>query len=82
MDIAVLILLLVLLIVVLVADIMAVALLVKAAKMKGHYTEGAGILWFIGLFGTMFMLGLVVASLPDRSGGVTPGAAADELPAI
>lgn len=49
------------------ANICGVAELVKIAKAKGHYTDGAGILWFIGLFGTALMVGLIVCSLPDRA---------------
>ena len=48
-------------------NICGVAELVKIAKAKGHYTDGAGILWFIGLFGTALMVGLIVCSLPDRA---------------
>lgn len=49
------------------ANIWGVAELVKIARVKGHYTDGAGILWFIGLFGTAFMVGLIVCALPDRA---------------
>lgn len=58
----------VLVIVLIIANICGVYQLIKIAKDKGHFTEGAGMLWFIGLFGTSFMLGLIVCALPDRSG--------------
>ena len=45
-----------------VANICGVAELVKIARAKGHYTNGAGILWFIGLFGTALMVGLIVCA--------------------
>lgn len=49
------------------ANICGVAELVRIAKAKGHYTDGAGTLWFIGLFGTALMVGLIVCALPDRA---------------
>lgn len=54
-----------------------VAELVKIARAKGHYTNDAGILWFIGLFGTALMVGLIVCALPDRA-APAPSAKTDE----
>lgn len=51
---------------VLVAWIMAIAMLVKMAKEKGHCRNGAGLLWFVGLFASPIVLGLYVAALPDK----------------
>lgn len=59
------------------ANIWGVAELVKIAKSKGHYTDSAGTLWFIGLFGTAFMVGLIVCALPDRA-APAPSAKTDE----
>lgn len=59
------------------ANIWGVAELVKIAKSKGHYTDSAGTLWFIGLFGTAFMVGLIVCALPDRA-APAPSAKMDE----
>lgn len=59
------------------ANICGVAELVKIARAKGHYTNGAGILWFIGLFGTALMVGLIVCALPDRA-APAPSAKTDE----
>lgn len=53
------------------ANICGVAELVKIAKAKGHYTDGAGTLWFIGLFGTALMVGLIVCALPDKAAQAT-----------
>lgn len=53
------------------ANICGAAELVKIARAKGHYTNGAGILWFIGLFGTALMVGLIVCALPDRAAPVS-----------
>lgn len=53
------------------ANICGVAELVKIAKAKGHYTDGAGTLWFIGLFGTALIVGLIVCALPDRAATAT-----------
>ena len=60
-----------------VANIWGVAELVKIARAKGHYTVGAGTLWFIGLFGTALMVGLIVCALPDRA-APAPSAPRDE----
>lgn len=59
------------------ANICGVAELIKIAREKGHYTDGAGILWFIGLFGTALMVGLIVCALPDRA-APAPSAKTDE----
>ena len=59
------------------ANICGVAELVKIVRAKGHYTNDAGILWFIGLFGTALMVGLIVCALPDRA-APAPSAKADE----
>lgn len=59
------------------ANIWGVAELVKIAKSKGHYTDSAGTLWFIGFFGTAFMVGLIVCALPDRA-APAPSAKTDE----
>ena len=77
--------------VVLAAWIAAIFKLVEAAQEKGHYKDGAGILWFIGIFATPIVVGLITASLPDRSertvavtvpASAAPKAAEDELPEI
>lgn len=59
------------------ANIYGVAELIKIAREKGHYTDGAGTLWFIGLFGTALMVGLIVCALPDRA-APAPSAQRDE----
>lgn len=51
---------------VLVAWIMAIAMFVEIAEEKGHYRNGAGLLWFVGLFASPIVLGLYVAALPDK----------------
>lgn len=58
--------LLILVILVLVADIVGIKLLVDTAQEKGFYRDNASVLWFVGLCGTLFMLGQVVGALPDR----------------
>lgn len=55
----------VVLIAVVVAFLMATNLFIEAAKRKGHYENGAGLLWFIGIFATPIAVGLYVLSLPD-----------------
>lgn len=59
------------------ANVYGVAELIKIARAKGHYTDGAGALWFIGIFGTALMLGLIVCALPDRA-APSPSAPRDE----
>ena len=56
-----------LLAIVLVAWIMAVYHLIKAGEAKGHFKNGAGAFWFIGLFASPIVLGLYIVALPDRS---------------
>ena len=55
-----------------VANILGVSELIKIAKIKGHYADGAGLLWFIGLCGTALVLGLIVCALPDRAIPMAP----------
>ena len=59
---------LVLVILAIVAYFLTIGCLVHSAKTKGHHTNGAGKLWFIGIFGTPILLALYVISLPDRGG--------------
>lgn len=54
------------LIVCLIAWLLAISLIIKAAQAKGFHRDGTGKLWFIGIFATPIVLGLYVASLPDR----------------
>ena len=51
-------------IVALVAWILAISKLVSFANAKGH--SDAGILWFIGLFASPIVLGLIVCAMPDK----------------
>lgn len=52
---------------VLVAWLMAISLFVDSARMKGYYRDGgSGALWFIGIFATPIVVGIYVASLPDK----------------
>lgn len=46
--------------------LMAIYLLVEAAKEKGFHRDGAGMLWLVGIFASPIVLGLYTASLPDR----------------
>ncbi len=48
-----------------VAYFLSISTMVKSAKEKGC-PWGGGRLWFIGLFTTPIVLGLIVAGLPDR----------------
>ena len=73
---------------VLVAWLMATNLFIKIARAKGYYKDGAGLLWFIGIFATPIVVGIYVAALPDKrqagtltQGGVPVGVD-DELPSI
>lgn len=73
---------------VLVAWLMAINLFAKIARSKGYYKDGAGILWFIGIFATPIVVGIYVAALPDKrqagtltQGGV-PVSVDEELPSI
>lgn len=46
---------------------LTIGLFIEVAKEKGYYKkEGAGILWFIGLFATPIVVGLYVTALPDK----------------
>jgi heme/copper-type cytochrome/quinol oxidase subunit 2 len=55
----------ILLVLVVVAYFMSISMMVKVAKQKGC-PWGSGKLWFIGLFTTPIVLGIIVAALPDR----------------
>lgn len=75
--------LIILLILVLIANIVGIKLLVDAAREKGFYRDDASVLWFVGLCGTLFMLGQVVGALPDRGGNrVEEKNAQDALPEL
>ena len=69
-----------------VISLIAISLLVDAAKAKGFHRNDAGVLWVIGIFASPIVLGLYTASLPDRSAPAATAAAPedprDELPAI
>lgn len=80
-----------LLLVSLAAWLVAINLFVDLAKEKGHFKDGAGTLWFIGLFATPIVVGLYVVALPDKSNSSNTGTGAklssassadDELPSI
>lgn len=71
----------ILLILILAAWLVSISLMVKAAKEKGHHLDGAGKLWFIGIFASPIVLGLYTASLPDRNVPRTRDVD-DELPTI
>ena len=65
------------------AALAAITLFTDIAKMKGHYKDGTGVLWFIGLFATPICLGLLVAALPDRGQTSTvSSSAAGSLPRV
>lgn len=72
----------VILVMALLADICGIYQLVEIAKKKGHYLDGAGALWLIGLFGTLFMLVFIVIALPDWSDRVPHTSKADALPEV
>lgn len=65
------------------AWLMAINLFAKIAKSKGYFEDGAGTLWFIGIFATPIVVGLYVAALPDKkaSGGKHSNIN-EELPSI
>lgn len=47
---------------------MAINLFIKTAQDKGHFETGkVGILWFIGIFASPLVVGLYVATLPDKN---------------
>ena len=70
----------------LVAWLMAINLFVGIGKSKGYFEDGAGMLWFIGIFATPIVVGLYVAALPDKNAPRAKGekrpVANDELPSI
>ena len=68
-------------------SLLAISLLVNAAKEKGFHQNDAGVLWVIGILASPIVLGLYTASLPDRGAPVAtmptaPEDPRDELPAI
>lgn len=68
-------------------SLLAISLLVNAAKEKGFHRNDAGVLWLVGIFASPIVLGLYTASLPDRGAPavmapVTPEDPRDELPTI
>ena len=75
-------LLFVIIVLLLVAELLAIAQLVQIAKMKGHYTDGAGLLWFIGIFSTVIMVAIIVALLPDRGDRAPQPSEANALPEV
>ena len=60
---------LVIAIVVLVAWILAISKLVSFANAKGH--SDTGTLWFIGLFASPIVLGLIVCAMPEKQPGLS-----------
>ena len=72
----------ILLILILAAWLVSISLMIKAAKEKGYHRDGAGKLWFIGIFASPVVLGLYTASLPDRNVPLAKSNVDDELPAI
>ena len=54
----------ILLILAAIANLFAVVWLVEIAKKKNP-NEMAGVLWFVGLFGSSLMLGIIVCAMPD-----------------
>lgn len=72
---------------VLFAWVLAISLFIKAGKAKGHSMENAGLLWFVGIFATPIVVGMYVASLPDKrpiriNETLVEDSHAEELPAI
>lgn len=53
---------------IIVAWIISISELVKIAKLKGFYREGAMKLWLIGIFTAPILLGVLVAALPNGNG--------------
>lgn len=81
----VMIFMLIILAVVLGAWILAISMFVDIAKEKGYCKNGAGVLWYIGIFATPIAVGLYVAALPDKGAGSAGSKHAnvdDELPSI
>lgn len=71
----------------LIAGLLSINLFAKLAKEKGHFEQGTGILWFIGLFASPIVLGIYVAALQDRRTEMNAGICGgknvnDELPSI
>lgn len=64
------------------AALVAISLFVGAMREKGHSDKSAGLLWYIGIFATPIVVGLYVASLPDKRGEAQVAPLQDELPAI
>lgn len=64
------------------AALAAIGLFVNAMREKGHSDKSAGLLWYIGIFATPIVVGLYVASLPDRRGETQARSSQDELPEI
>ena len=73
-------LLFVIIVLLLVAELLSIAQLVQIAKMKGH--DGAGVLWFIGICGTVIMVAIIVALLPDRGDRAPQPSEANALPEV
>lgn len=88
LGIAVLFFLPIILIILFIVSLIAISQLVDAAKMKGHYRDGAGVLWVIGILFSPVVLGLLVAALPDRAAPQAPAGQAqapsitDQLPGL
>jgi hypothetical protein len=66
------------LIMVVVAQFIAISTLIGIARDKGHWQDGAGLAWIIGLFGHVITLGLIVCALPDRKSEATNTAGTQE----
>lgn len=66
------------------AWLLAISLFAKIAKEKGYFEDGAGILWFMGIFATPIVAGLYVLALPDKnvSNGGRRLNVDEELPSI
>lgn len=54
----------------LVAAFFGIRMFIEAIQEKGWYRDKTGLLWFVGLCWTPFMVGLLALALPDR--GNTP----------
>lgn len=59
--------LLLILLLVFIVWLLAINMLIKAAREKGYHRNSSGILWVIGIFASPVILGLYTASLPDHS---------------
>ena len=71
---------LVIFILAIVANFMAIGMLVDVANNKG-LTDKNGKLWFIGLFTTPIVLGIVVCALPNNNAS-TPTATPSSTPQL